>query len=148
MFLHILHLWAYVITEREQKRSQQQTRPAPNHTSKGHTCHSGFKGISIFKTRSVHSTMTPDPTALMWHIVPPSYTLMSLSPMEVIKRAHAWSWHQQELHIMTVMFPMWLLCGSLAINEIHIIHCGFSCAKRTKTKLRGVSYGQGCCEGL
>lgn len=39
---------------------------------------------------------------------------------------YAWSQHQQELHVTTVMSYMWLLCGSLAMTEISLRYTEFT----------------------
>lgn len=99
MFLHISRLWSLNGSKIDPFR---WTRPAPNHTSKKCTCQSEFKGVWMWKTPSVSSAVPLDPTALMCHRAPPSYTLMSLSPMEVIRHALFMLAHSTSSHVLYV----------------------------------------------
>ena len=110
-----------------------------------------FKGIStsvrvqrafIWKTHSVPRSVPLNPPALMYHIVAPFSTViptLSPSPMEVIKRALFMLDHctSEGLGITTAMShmqtPLRVTGDDSDQPEIHRIHCGVSCATRTKT---------------
>ena len=124
-----------------------------------------FKGIStsvrvqrafIWKTHSVPRSVPLNPPALMYHIVAPFSTViptLSPSPMEVIKRALFMLDHctSEGLGITTAMShmqtPLRVTGDDSDQPEIHRIHCGVSCATRTKTMTTPRQSWEGCPTG-